>query len=401
MYSHKVIESNERRLFDELGIRLKRYPVSEVQEIRAHLESNINEKGELRRSFTAWESEFIKNEQLLCAIDFHYFCPRYCLIALDGGGVGKLNFAASQRVALERHIGPAEEEMMALWEKHQPVTGLLFYWHKARQLYATALCRALTMHRMITCKDVRALAASVDEDKIMELYDRDKLIYENLPFYLRPETTYDVKGEHVYYNSLNSRLLYQVGTQKSGMGQGRQFDLHHLTECAFWDEPELHIDYVLNPAIPQSVRTLGIRESSANGRGNWWHTETEDARLGRNKLWRYIFIPYYIIETKNILQPPDDWQPSELSLLHAKMVSERSPEITGYCVDLSRPQLYWYEVMRAEAQRKGKLNLFLTNHCATPEESFQHTNISAFSPELLNELRLKTKVGVPFEVTFA
>jgi hypothetical protein len=73
---------------------------------------------------------------------------------------------------------------------------------------------------------------------------------------------------------------------------------------------------------------------------------------------------------------------------HAKRVYETSGALIGRDVLLDREQLYWYETERAAAQRRGKLNLFLTNFCATPEESFQHTGNSQFSVDVLERLRL-------------
>jgi hypothetical protein len=73
---------------------------------------------------------------------------------------------------------------------------------------------------------------------------------------------------------------------------------------------------------------------------------------------------------------------------HARRVYETSREYTGKDVLLDKSQLYWYETERAAAQRRGKLNLFLTNFCATPEESFQHTGNSQFSVDVLERLRV-------------
>ncbi|KKK57307.1 hypothetical protein LCGC14_3055780, partial [marine sediment metagenome] len=98
----------------------------------------------------------------------------------------------------------------------------------------TAICRSLSAHRLTTVPGVRVLAGSVDEDKVMELYTRDKTILDNLPWWLKPEIKYDEKGAHIHFGKLSSKVLYQVGSQKSGVGQGRQFDVIHLTECASW-----------------------------------------------------------------------------------------------------------------------------------------------------------------------
>lgn len=44
-------------------------------------------------------------------------------------------------------------------------------------------------------------------------------------------------------------------------------------------------------------------------------------------------------------------------------------------------------------------NGILVHNCATPEESFQHTTTSAFSPELLEAARLGTSTPAAFEVS--
>ena len=87
------------------------------------------------------------------------------------------------------------------------------------------------------------------------------------------------------------------------------------------------------------------------------------------------------------------------ALLHAQKVHDTSPEYVGRAVMLPRENLYWWETTR-ESYRKGdKLNFFLTNFSATPEESFQHSTQSAFSAEFLAELRDRTRPGVPYEIT--
>jgi hypothetical protein len=253
----------------------------------------------------------------------------------------------------------------------------------------TAVSRTLLVHRETNYPHIRGMAASIDDDKIMELYDRDKLCIDNLPFYLKPSMSYDVKAAHMYFDKLDSRMLYQQSRQQSGLGQGRQFDIAHLTECAFWPYPNM-IELDFFPALPLGINTLCILESTANGLGGWWYDFTEDVRKGLQRRWKYIFAPWYIESKKNRAQPPLDWTPSEMTMQHARKVYETSREYTGRDVLLDKSQLYWYETERNAALRRGKLNLFLTNFCATPEESFQHTGNSQFSVEVLERIRLGT-----------
>lgn len=262
----------------------------------------------------------------------------------------------------------------------------------------TALGRLLMMHRATTVPSARCMSASVDDDKIMEMYDRDKLVYDNLPAFLQPSIDYDEKAQHLYF-SLGSKIIYQVGSQKSGLGVGRQFELSHITECSTWPNP-LMIELDFFPAIPRSLLTLSILESTAYGRGNWWHEFSENVRKGLEPRWSYLFIPWYAELSKYRSQPPTTWEPSKVALLHAQKVHDTSPEYVGHTVMLPRENLYWWESERAAAQRKGRLNFFLTNYCATPEESFQHSGQSPFDAALLEELRLNSSVPeVPYAIT--
>jgi hypothetical protein len=83
--------------------------------------------------------------------------------------------------------------------------------------------------------------------------------------------------------------------------------------------------------------------------------------------------------------------------MYAHKIIETSQEWIGKVYTPPDEHLYWWETERAAAVRSGVLNIFLTNYCASPEESFQHTNQSAFPPETLEKYRLGTSQAMPFE----
>lgn len=392
MYSEKIVAKNLEKVEKSQNLRLKRLSVEKVDVFRARIDAKFNPDGKLTAELAPEEQKFIRNEVLVCKFDFRYWAERYAVIprdGIEGGGVGRIKFWASQELALS-HLGKFEEANHEAQDAGQAVDGICVVAHKARQLGWTMLARLLKMHRSTLWQHMRGMAASVDDDKIMELYDRDKLILDNLPAYLRPSVGYDVKAAHLYFEKLNSRMLYQQSRQQSGLGQGRQFDLAHLTECAFWPNPRM-IEFDFFPTLPLSINTLCMLESTANGRGNWWHSFTEEVRKGYHRRWKYIFTPWYIEERKYRAAFPVDWKPSEATAAHAKKVYETSKEFTGRDVLLPKEQLYWYETEHESARRRDSLALFLTNYCATPEESFQHTGQSQFSVETLERIRLNVR----------
>lgn len=354
------------------------------------------DKGQTRRALKEEEVKFIRNERVMSMLSFRYWAARYAVLHNDGGGICKLVHPWETQEILLRYIAKVEENLQEAAARGEPLDGILIALCKARQLGATAIGRLLLMHRLTLQANRRAMSASVDEDKIQELYDRDKLIYDNLPWYLRPKLRYDEKRQHIHFDEVDSRSLFQVSSQKSGLGVGRQFDLAHLTELSTWIYGNLEMQFF--PTLPQSSTTFALLESTANGRGGWWHDFTNRVRQGISKRWHMVFIPWYAEASKYRRQPPVNWEPSQEALLHAQKVHDTSFEYMGRIVMLEKPQLYWWETTRIEHQQGNKLAEFLANYCATYEESFQHSGQGAFSVELLDELRTAAHAGTPFEL---
>ena len=403
MYSPKVIERSVAHYEAKSSQHLIRIPADKCEDWCQHLSKRLSDAGSkesLEKSLTREETLFIRNERVMSMLDMRYWAERYAYIQKDGGGICKFSQPWDSQEMLLRKLATAEDEIHDASARGEPVDGILVAYHKARQLGATAVGCVLKLHRLSLTKHRRAMCASVDDDKIQELYDRDKLIYDNLPFFLKPDLAYDEKRAHIYFESMDSRILYQVSSQKSGLGVGRQFDIAHLTEMSTWvNASAIELDFF--PTLPQSLSTLAILESTAYGRGNWWHDFSERCRKHQMSRWRYLFVPWYAEQTRRRRQPPPDWKPSEVSLLHAQKVHDTSPEFLGRTIMLSREQLYWWESTREEYRRGNNLVFFLTSYPATPEESFQHHEQSAFGPELLEDLRLHARPGTPYELTRA
>lgn len=386
MYSQRIVERHVEAYEAKTGARLMRYELPIVDAYLARLNSIRNEDGSLQRNFTREEQRFITNEQILSKFDFLYWAERYGWFIGDGGTFMRFNPWDSQKLVLKL-MSTVEEEMYDRLDRSEPVDGILIDAHKARQLGLTQLAQFVIAHRLTTTDHIRGLIGSVDDQKVFDVFQRFERIIDNLPYWIKPSKSYHEKGKHVYFDKLDTRLVVQDSRQMSGLGQGEQFEVSHLTEVASWENP-LTIDHDFAPTLAQSIRTFNMRESTAQGRAGWWYDTIMNHVNGGTSRWRLSFIPYYAEPTKYRRHPSENWKPSELSLAHAQKVYDTSTKYVGKQVMLSKETLYWYESTRAEYQEKGILNLFLTNYCATPEESFQHTTQSAFSPEIIDEMRL-------------
>lgn len=401
MYSPSIIQRHIELAEQSLKLNLTRYDIGRVQEIAQHLTKLHSQPKP--KPLTDEMRQFIRNEQILCKLDFHYWQSRYAYLIKDGvegGGLGLLQDWESQ-IVIDHLIAKLEEECWDKQARGEPVDGILIVLNKARQLGATAKSRSIIMHRLTLWDHMRGFSASVDEDKILELYDRDKRIWDNLPFYLQPsldpkDDSFDTKAQHIKFGKLDSSILYQHSKQQSGLGQGRQFEVSHITEAASFPYPRM-LEHDYFPTIPQSPWAFCLAESTPQGRGNWWHTFSEKVRLGRMSRWRYLFVPVYIERKKYRRTPPSDWTPLTLTLERAKKVELTSPRVIGYTFICDKDHLYWWESTRKEYQEMGSLSIFLTNYADTPEESFQFSSGAAINPELLEKLRLTTVEPVSYE----
>lgn len=401
MYSASVVEKAIWKL-SKARIAVKRRDIGQCREVAQRLRNLVDPKtGLYKRPLVEGETAFIRSETILCRHDFRYFAERYGCIDQDaamGGGVNAITFWVSQERALSL-IAAREEEIQREYEKHGFSDGILSVWHKSRQLGATAIMRLITLHRMLLWKHTRCIAGSLDIDKIHELYVRDKTIMDNLPPFLTPAIEFDVKDSHISFENLKSRLIYQMSSQKAGVGTGQQFDISHMTEVALWEYAErLKFDFL--PAVPQSPSTFVAFESTANGRGNFWHDFTENVRkkLEGFQSWIYIFTPWYIESKKYRRAAPDSWRPNQATVEHTQLVERTSPEFCGERVILTRDQMYWYETEYALHKREGSLYIFLSNYCATPEQSFQHSTRPALPPETIEWMRSTSQLGMPYNV---
>ena len=413
MYSPEIIDRRLSRAKRE-GLLFKRLPreesigrSAELELLRFDERGVKLESGKLARGLTASEQQFIESEQLICKVDFKYWFERYCSVELDPGVTadGKGGIAAPILAESQLHyvklLGKKEVEVHEEFKKYGLTLGIHAYFHKTRQVMATATARAASWHRLLFWNGTRAFCATLDDPRIGELFKRDHIILDNLPWWQMPEVYPDVKDSEIgLAPPISSRISYQAENQVTGIGTGSQNDVSHLTEVALWKYPgKIRFSFV--PSIPKSVTTLHIQESTADGKGNYWHEVTEAARHKKRGFehWVYAFIPWWFNRKKYRAVPTSGWQPSDHTLAHVELIERTSPEFNEGVVYHPTPeQLYWWETTRAEHVRTGELASFLTNYPATPEQSFQNPSQGALPAELIEQMETEVVNPVPYEV---
>lgn len=171
------------------------------------------------------------------------------------------------------------------------------------------------------------------------------------------------------------------------------------SELPDFTDAEALIEAGLMKTMHPTELTIGVKESTANGRGNYWH------KLWLSNCAEYpkglsleipIFLPWYlgtdIYPTEVWLRAipiPVDWQPSEHIIRHAEKAREYVLENKllwkalglDWRMPLSQMWFYHVEYERAKAKGEESLAKFYSEMPANDTQAFQSLTGSVFSVE--------------------
>ena len=400
MYSSQIAAKRLTSMVDAIRVADPTFDPQPLSQLEtrgrtAAIEALVLEGGKMARDLTPEEERWILGELTLSKASFEHWATRYTSIKTkDLEATTLFPLFESQEIIL-RKIGEIEE----LCNSGERLDGVLVAILKARQLGASTLSEAMLAHRAFLYGNTTALIAADVPAQSAYLYNMLERIYDNLPWWMRPDDRYREKGSQLYFDQTDSLILVESGKSVRGgntlghdrgqMARGKTIPLAHLSEISTWENAG-QIDDSLLPSIPRGPRSLAIFESTARGRGNEWHDIWLNATKGFGRIMP-IFIPWYGESRTYIARVPEGWEPTELAKAHADRALEVSARWCGKTIHLSKEQLYWWENERNAYKEKRKLHMFLAEYCADPNEAFQNTGRSVFPFEALHEVRQRLK----------
>lgn len=413
MYSPLIISRNLdlasaeiRKRHPELpsGWELTHSTQGEIEDMVAHFDSLLDDRGNLTRELTWEEQMWVLQETTLCKLDFLYFGSRYGKVETEESRVTGFAPRLAQQIVLEEFLAPMEEQHVALM--------LMFL--KARQLGITLLWQLLIAHRTFFWPNVNTLTGSAVEAKSRKMVGKLEFLWERLPWWLRPRMTSHKVGEKMEFGDLNSGIYVQWGNQKSGIGRGDTPSVSHLSEVASFENPDELIDSALVRAQHENPFSLLGFESTAERTGDWWHKTWDfNKRMDRQGLARLkpVFLPWFVgveLYPKQAFlrrRPiPLDWQVPEHIERHARACEtyvEATPYLSKHLGSdwrLPIEQKWFYYLDHLEHKEKGELHLFLREMPATPDEAFQNANPSVFPIEVISRVRDEAQQARPLGV---
>lgn len=384
MYHPRTIAAAAKKLEAAYEVTLKESSVSQCEEMEARLRTAVDEKGATLRALSPEEQAFVRNELLLSKVDFRYAISRYFKIRNKDGLVQRLTpLLGSQEFVLSK---------LAEFEVSDRFDGILVNVLKAtRQVGMSVLADSLVLHRGVTQDNVTALVASDTPERTAHLADITEKMVDELPWWLRPRITDRQKNKEIKFDG-GSEILFDSGKSMKGqegkrgqMGRGMTILSTHLSELSTFEDPD-QLQGSLFPAIPRNRRSLAFFETTAQGRGTWFHKHWKDSRAGKTR-FKSIYIPWYV-QKEHALPAPPGWSPAPPTLEHAKRVEATSAAMIGKQFKPSRDQLYWYETVRAEYEAIDKLHDFLQEYGSVDDdECFQTGGRSVLSAKVLDRLQ--------------
>ncbi|NIP66952.1 hypothetical protein GWM83_03025, partial [Candidatus Bathyarchaeota archaeon] len=197
-----------------------------------------------------------------------------------------------------------------------------------------------------------------EQEATNNLFEMAQRYHDNNNPLLKPRTGASNTKE-LYFDKLDSG--YKVGTAGTkGVGRSSTIQYFHGSEAGFWPNAEEHAKGVMQ-AIPDEDGTEVIRESTANGVGNYFHQQWKKAERGEGE-YINIFIPWFW-QDEYRKTPPDDF------------VRDDEEEELAEQYGLDDNQLYWRRVKIADLSVSGidGESAFKQEYPCNAAEAFQMT----------------------------
>jgi hypothetical protein len=356
----------------------------EAAEIVEALDEHLRENdGDIVRAWMTLRPEYldlVDQEIERCTKDFLYYLGNYHIIRSDAQTLCTLwPLWDAQQIFLE-----------ALQDSFRKRGRAQLIVLKARQLGLSTISEAMVFYRTMFNMGMNTLIVAQDPGQADYLFEMSRLAYDNLPWWMRPESRYEQKGRYLVFDrrdetsrlinpGLRSQIFVEAANKMTGVAVGKTIGTAHLSEISLWPDAEILTEQIF-PTL-NAPDELAIMESTARGRKDFWHFLWEAAIEGRIP-WTPVFIPFYRVRRYRRTIPENvEFRPTaeELSL------REKVLEETGYWID--DEQLYWRREQMEMFRAVGREYKFYQEYpAATWREAFQSSAMCAFDRRKLQRM---------------
>ena len=234
---------------------------------------------------------------------------------------------------------------------------------KGRQQGCSTYTEARLYWRVTFRRGVRAFILTHEDEATKNLFEMAQRYHEHST--AKPSTKAS-NAKELEFDVLDSG--YRVGTAgNKSVGRSNTIQYFHGSEVAFWPHADEHSKGVMQ-AIADLPGTEVILESTANGLGNYFHSQWQLAESGQSE-YIAIFVPWYW-QDEYRKAVPDDFSPTDKEL----------ELIEFYGLDNSQLMFRRYKIMELSASGIDGDKAFMQEYPCTAIEAFQTTGGDSLIP---------------------
>jgi len=203
----------------------------------------------------------------------------FLTIKTKSGKITKLRLNSIQKMVLDK--------IKAIMDKGRPVRLWIL---KARQTGISTLIEAI-IYAFTSQKDAtNSLVVADDIDGANYIFSMQKFFQEMLDDHLKPALKHS-NEKKLEFDNIHSQVLIDTS---DNLNAGRKYTFRavHLSEVAYFKDLK-GLMLGLNQSVPNLPGTMIIGETTANGIGNQFYDEWQNAPTSD---WETIFIPWFMVE---------------------------------------------------------------------------------------------------------
>lgn len=271
------------------------------------------------------------------------------------------------------------------WKEKGYVRALVI---KARQVGISTYTEGRFFWKVTGTMNANAFVLSHLSDATANLFRMVRTFYDNVPDPIFSPPLKSSTTTSLEFADLNSS--YRIGTARSvEVGRSGTNRFVHGSEVAFYPHQQEIVAGLLQTAPPMGSEV--ILESTANGVGDWFHTQIMKSLRGEGD-WQVVFIPWY-------------WMPEYRAKVDPYFKPNADEERLMAMYKLSPEQIMF---RRRKLDEFGSEDLWRQEYPSTPEEAFlfsgrsfigesdiKQTEIECFKPRLVGEIHVDTGVFEP------
>jgi hypothetical protein len=238
---------------------------------------------------------------------------------------------------------------------------------KARQLGLSTITEACMFALSFMIHRYRGLVLSHDNDSAQHLLSMTQTFWDEFWAKELYDTKYEARNMLSWAQNRSQIRVATANNTKAG--RSKTIDFLHASEVAFWDKP-FELMTGMSKSIHQTPGTVIVLESTANGRGNYFHQMWEEAVTGEND-----FIPLFFPWHKH---PEYTASFLGLSVSHLLRGGLTEDERVLRRIGVDDDHLAWRRWAIRNLCSNKPLD-FMQEYPTTPEEAFISTGSNVFA----------------------